>query len=149
MKAALIEFFERELLKVKEEIGLYANETDLWAVPSGIANSGGTLCLHLIGNLNHFIGATLGHSGYARQRDLEFSARNVPRAELLQQLDVTMAVVNKTLQAFPESDFNKTFPLDKHGKTVSNAYMILHLITHLNYHLGQLNYHRRLVTGAS
>lgn len=146
MKASLIEFFERELLKVKEEIGLYPNERDIWEIPPGIANSGGTLCLHLIGNLNHFIGATLGNSGYVRNRELEFSARNVPRAELIEQLDATVEVVGKTLQAFPESDFDKNFPLDKHGKEVTNAYMILHLLTHLNYHLGQINYHRRLIT---
>lgn len=148
MKTSLLEFFERELLKVKEEIGLYAQESDIWVVRPGIANSGGTLCLHLIGNLNHFIGATLGHSGYVRNRDLEFSARNVPRAELIRQLDATIEIVNNTLQAFPENDFDKNFPLDKHGKEVSNAYMILHLLTHLNYHLGQINYHRRLISGA-
>ncbi|MBL7825127.1 MAG: DinB family protein [Saprospiraceae bacterium] len=147
MKAYLIEFFDRELLKLKEEISLYAQEQDLWVVSSGISNSAGNLVLHLMGNLNHFIGATLGNTGYVRQRDLEFSNKDVPRAELLERLDETRQVVSTTLQDFDPASFEHPFPLEKHGQVVSNGYMLLHLLTHLNYHLGQVNYHRRLIGG--
>lgn len=146
MKTSLLEFFERDILRVKDEIGLYANEADLWTIQDGISNSAGNLVLHLIGNLNHFIGATLGHSGYIRQRDLEFSLKNVPRETLLQRLDETAAIVTQTIAALSPNDFEQNFPLDKHGKTVSTTYMVLHLLTHLNYHLGQINYHRRLIS---
>lgn len=138
-------FFERDLLKLKAEIEGYTDENKLWIIKEGISNSGGNLCLHIIGNLKHFIGATLGNSGYVRHRDDEFALKNIPRSELLKQLDETIVVVNKTLTGLTEKDLTKNFPLEKHGKVVTTGHMLLHLLTHLNYHLGQVNYHRRLV----
>ena len=146
LKENLLEFFERDLLKLKEEIGLYPEESAIWEIRPGISNSAGNLCLHLVGNLNHFIGAVLGNTGYIRQRDEEFSLKNIPRTELLLSVDQTILVLKTTLQGFSESDFDKIYPLEKHGKVVTTRYMILHLLTHLNYHLGQINYHRRLLT---
>jgi hypothetical protein len=143
MTSILLEFFERELLKLREEIGLYAEESAIWEVRGDIANSAGTLCLHLTGNLKHFIGATLGNTGYIRQRDLEFSLRNVPREELIAGIDEVRAEIKQVLLSFPETALDQIYPLEKHGQIVSNRYMLLHLLTHLNYHLGQVNYHRR------
>jgi uncharacterized damage-inducible protein DinB len=137
--------FERDLLKLKEEINLYKNEEHLWVVKAGISNSAGNLCLHLIGNLNHFIGATLGNTGYVRQRDLEFSTKNTPRAELNADLDNVTALVTSVLSNLEAKDYEKNFPLMKHDKVVTTEHMLLHLLTHLSYHLGQINYHRRLV----
>lgn len=141
----LLEFFERELLKVKEEIALYKDESLIWETSLGINNSTGNLCLHLIGNLQHFIGAVLGNTGYIRQRELEFSTKNVPREQLLSSLDEVIEMIKKTLQNVSEADFDKIYPLEKHGQVVTTRYMLLHLLTHLNYHLGQINYHRRLI----
>ncbi len=145
LKEILLEFFERELLKLKEEIGLYTEGSTIWEIRPGISNSAGNLCLHLIGNLNHFIGAVLGNTGYIRQRDDEFALKNIPRSELILNIDQTILMLKNTLQECSEADFGKTYPLDKHGKVVTTRYMLLHLLTHLNYHLGQVNYHRRLV----
>jgi uncharacterized damage-inducible protein DinB len=139
--------YERDLLKLKEEINLYKSEADLWVVKAEISNSGGNLCLHLIGNLNHFIGTTLGNTGYVRQRDLEFSRKNIDRKELNTELDKVIEVVNKTLSGLSAEDYEKNFPLTKHDKVVTTEHMLLHLLTHLNYHLGQVNYHRRLING--
>ncbi len=145
LKDNLLEFFERELLKLKAEIGIYAEESVIWEICPGISNSAGNLCLHLIGNLQHFIGAVLGNTGYIRQRDDEFSLKNIPRTELLLNIDQTLLVLKSTLQGFSESDFDKIYPLEKHGMVVTTQYMLLHLLTHLNYHLGQVNYHRRML----
>lgn len=145
LKAALVEIFERDIRKVMSEIALYENEADLWTLKGEISNSAGTLCLHLVGNLNHFIGATLGNTGYVRTREVEFSARNVPRAEIMENLEKAISVVVNALNGLSEADFNANFPSEKHGKVVSMSYMLLHLLTHLNYHLGQINYHRRLI----
>lgn len=145
LKATLIEFFERDLLKVKEEISLYEQEQDLWVIPPGIHNSAGNLTLHLVGNLNHFIGATLGNTGYLRQREAEFSLRNVPRTTLFSMLDDTILAVKDSLQNLSDADLEENFLLEKHGKIVSVTHMLLHLSTHLSYHLGQINYHRRLL----
>lgn len=137
--------FERDLLKVISELNAYQNEADMWIVRNEISNSAGNLCLHLIGNLNHFMGATLGNSGYIRTREVEFSAKNVPRKEMIDSLYETISMVTSTLSKLSEADFEAEFPLDKHGRRVSTAYMVLHLLTHLDYHLGQINYHRRLI----
>ena len=146
LKEILEEFLERELLKLKEEIALYPEEASIWALRPGISNSAGNLCLHLIGNLNHFVGAILGNTGYIRQRELEFSLKNVARAELISDLEKTIIMLKKAFENLTEADLDKTYPLEKHGKVVTTRYMLLHLLTHLNYHLGQVNYHRRLIS---
>jgi hypothetical protein len=141
----LADFFERDMLKLKEEISLYKDETNFWKIENQISNSAGNLCLHLIGNLNHFIGATLGNTGYVRQRELEFSSKNIPRNELLSEIDKLFPIVVNTLKKLNEADFEANFPLEKHGLIVKTDYMLFHLLTHLNYHIGQINYHRRLL----
>lgn len=141
----LAEIFERELIKLKEEINLYKDESNLWKVEKQISNSAGNLTLHLIGNLNHFIGATLGNTGYVRERDLEFSSKNIPASELNHKIDALIPVVVNTLNNMQATDLEADFPLEKHGKIVRTDYMLLHLLTHFNYHLGQINYHRRLL----
>ena len=145
LKEALSEFFERDLRKLIEEINLYKDEDKVWEIKDGISNSAGNLCLHLIGNLNHFIGATLGHTGYVRHRDDEFALKNIPRQDLLINIENTIVIVKDTLNDLAEEDLAKDFPLEKHGKIVSTAHMLVHLAMHLGYHLGQINYHRRLI----
>lgn len=137
--------FERDLKRFRSEITAYEQETDLWKLVGNINNSPGNLCLHLIGNLNHFIGATLGNSGYVRKRDKEFSDQNVPRAEMLLELDKVSSMIPLVLHQISEEDLHKPYPLDfssKKGEFTTFAFL-LHLSTHLNYHLGQVNYHRR------
>lgn len=145
IKEALLEIFERDLGKLKEEISLYTTENNLWKTEKQISNSGGNLALHLIGNLNHFIGATLGNTGYVRERDKEFSDKNIPVQEILNSIDSTINVVKNTLTQLSSEDFEKIFPLEKHGQIVKTDFMLLHLLAHLEYHLGQINYHRRLM----
>jgi len=145
LKETLIELFERDLQKLITEINLYRDEDNLWLVKEGISNSAGNLCLHLVGNLNHFIGATLGDTGYVRYRDDEFSLKNIPRQDLLINIENCILIVKNTLAKLSAEDLQKDFPLEKHGETVSTTHMLVHLFGHLSYHLGQLNYHRRLL----
>lgn len=145
LKDALIEYFERDLNRLKKEINLYANEESLWETGGEITNSAGNLCLHLVGNLKHFVGAILGGSGFARERDKEFSSKNVTRIELIAEIDHTIEVVKNSLNKLSNEDFEKDFPIEKRDKIVKTDFMMLHLLTHFNYHLGQINYHRRLL----
>ena len=145
IKETLNELFERDLQKLKTEINLYKDEDNLWVIKEGISNSAGNLCLHLIGNLNHFIGATLGNSGYVRHRDDEFNLKNIPRQDLIINIDNCMLIVSNTFSKLTAADMEKEFPLEKHGTIVSTMQMLLHLFGHLSYHLGQINYHRRLL----
>lgn len=145
IKSSLIEFFERDLIKLKEEIGFYTDENSIWILQGEIQNSAGNLCLHLTGNLKHFIGTTLGNTGYIREREREFTLKNIPQKDLITDIDSTTKIVLDTLNKLTAEDLEKTFPLEKHGKKVTVENMLIHLFGHFNYHLGQINYHRRLI----
>ncbi|MGM9509635.1 DinB family protein [Larkinella sp. GY13] len=137
--------FTRDLLRLKREIELYQDEANLWIADRGITNPAGNLCLHLVGNLNTYIGAVFGHTGYIRHRELEFSLRDIPRSELLQQVDETIQVVLDALDQVREEQLQEEYPLLVFDEKTSTEYLLVHLTTHLTYHLGQINYHRRLL----
>jgi hypothetical protein len=144
LKEALIEIFERDLNRLLNEMKLYSDENNIWITKAGISNSAGNLCLHLLGNLNYYIGNGLGHTGYVRYRVDEFALKNIPRADLVTNIQNCLLVVKNSLVNLPEAEFEKDFPIDVFGKPVSTVFMLVHLTTHLTYHLGQINYHRRL-----
>ena len=108
-------------------------------------NSGGNLCLHLLGNLNTYIGAELGKSGYVRQRDLEFSMKDIPKTELFEKIESLIEIVDSTFKQLLEEDLKKDYPTEALGYRMTTGYFLIHLLAHLNYHLGQINYHRRLL----
>jgi uncharacterized damage-inducible protein DinB len=137
--------FTRDLNKLKTEIEAYQNEEVIWKTDKNILNSAGNLCLHLVGNINHFIGSILGNSGYIRNRELEFSLKNVARQELIQQIESTIEIVNSSLEKLSADDMAKEYPIEPLGYTMTTEYFLIHLIGHLEYHLGQINYHRRLL----
>ncbi|PRB06556.1 DinB superfamily protein [Chryseobacterium sp. MYb7] len=137
--------FNRDLNKLKIEIEAYQNEENLWIIDKSIANSAGNLCLHLIGNINHFIGAQLGSTGYIRHRELEFSLKDVPRAELIEKIEATIAMIDSVLPQLSEEDVKKEYPLVVFESKMTTDYFLIHLVAHLDYHLGQINYHRRLL----
>ncbi|MBL0049040.1 MAG: DUF1572 family protein [Bacteroidetes bacterium] len=142
----LAEVYERGIHALIAELKLYADEKTIWNIEKEISNSAGNLCLHLIGNLNHFIGSVLGNTGYVRNRDAEFSSKNIPRTELIATLEQTTDVVKKTLLKLTPADLEKEFPLEIMGMKNATAFWLVHFACHLNYHLGQINYHRRLIT---
>ena len=137
--------FSRDLLKLKAEIELYKDEKNIWITDKNIANSGGNLCLHLIGNLNTYIGREIGKTEYIRNRDLEFTQKDVARTDLINKIDDTVAVVQNALSKLTEQELNKEYSLLVFDKKTSMEYLLVHLATHLSYHLGQINYHRRLL----
>lgn len=136
------------LEKLETELLLYADEADLWLKPEGIGNSAGNLCLHICGNLQHFIGAVLGKIGYERDRPAEFSRRNVARTEILDEIQRTRAAVYSALENLSDDVYGSTYPVEVFGHPTSTAYFLKHLCGHLQYHLGQINYHRRLLAKA-
>lgn len=146
LKESLQSLFVRDLLRLKSEIEQYKNEDNLWLIEKEISNSTGNLCLHLIGNLNTFIGGELGKTGYVRDRPLEFSQKNIPRTELIQKIEETIEVVKQAIGNLNASDLDKDYPLVKVVEGGSSiGFMLIHLLGHLTYHLGQINYHRRLL----
>lgn len=137
--------FNRDLQRLIAEIEQYNSEADIWKVTGQIKNSGGNLCLHLIGNLNTYIGGVLGKSGYVRNRELEFSSRNIPRQELIQKIKDTIGMINRTLDNFDCTLLETEYPIQVLDHKTSTEFLLVHLTTHLTYHLGQINYHRRLI----
>jgi hypothetical protein len=138
-------FFERDLDKLIEEINLFKNENDIWKTKEGIINSAGNLTMHLLGNLNHFIGKTLANTDYVRKRDEEFSVKNISREKLISDLNSLKETIKNTLPNLSEEDLKKDFPLPIRDQTFSTGNMLIFLLAHLNYHLGQVNYLRRLL----
>ena len=141
----LIRIFKRDLDKLKVEVMSYKDESNLWLLEKEITNSAGNLCLHIVGNLNHFIGFVLGSTGYIRKRDLEFSLKNVSRGDMLIQIDNTIVMVEETLSKLPIENLENEYPLLVFKEPMTTEYFLVHLTTHLSYHLGQINYHRRLL----
>jgi hypothetical protein len=137
----------RELALLTRELEAYPTEADIWKELPGITNSAGTLVLHLAGNLQHFIGAELGGTGYVRQRDLEFSRRGVSRAELKAELERATAAVERTLGSDRAFDWTARSSVAGGKYTVQLGDWLLQLVSHLGYHVGQVDYHRRMVTG--
>lgn len=137
--------FSRDLNKLKEEIESYQNETQIWTTDKNISNSAGNLCLHLIGNLNTYIGAEIGKTGYIRDRPLEFSAKDIPQSELINKIEDTILVVNNALDTLTDKDLESIYPQLVFEKEMTTGFFLVHLSTHLAYHLGQINYHRRLL----
>lgn len=145
MKTALLKLFDLQLSKLSAELSLYADEKLLWKIAPNISNSGGNLCLHLIGNLNHFIGAILKNTGYIRHREDEFTQKYIPVKVMQTQIEETKQMVKNTIETLNQSDFDKIYPLNVFGTEMTTTYFLIHLTGHLNYHLGQLNYHRRMI----
>ena len=142
---AIMQLFDRDLNKLLVEIDGFTIEENLWITEGNVINSAGNLCLHIVGNLNHFIGAIIGENGYIRKREMEFSNKNIPIGELKRLISETIIIVNKSLQSFIESKLKSTYPIQVFGEDMTYEYFLIHLVAHLNYHLGQINYLRRIL----
>lgn len=137
----------RDLDTLAGQIGSYPDDASLWRVGGSIKNSAGTLALHLVGNLEHYVGAVLGGTGYVRDRDREFGDRDVPRDEILGRLARCQETVLSTLGRLSDDDVRAPYPgeLPPAFGDVSTHLFLTHLVWHLGWHLGQVDYHRRLL----
>ena len=144
LSSALAHFYERDIRKLIEEVNLFRNEEDLWRTQGSVKNSGGNLVLHIIGGLNHLIGATLAQTGYVRDRDREFISKGVERKYLVVQLEKLIPMINETMNSFTEEQMEAEYPIFFDSPKTSTRYVLVQLLLHLNYHLGQVNYLRRI-----
>jgi len=140
----LANFYERDIRKLIEEVNLFKNEEDLWRTQGSVKNSGGNLVLHIIGGMNYLIGATLAQTGYVRDRDQEFIRKDVARKDLVAQLAELIPMINETLIALTPEQMEAEFPIFFDKPKTSVSYVLVQLLSHLNYHLGQVNYLRRI-----
>lgn len=140
------EILLRDLQTLKLEIEAFKKDGDLWLVEGQITNSAGNLALHICGNLNHFIGAGLGKTGYVRNRDLEFSLKNISKTEIIAKIDGTFEMIKTTFLHLTEQNLEEKYPSLFLGKEVKKGELLLILTSHLAYHLGQINYLRRMIS---
>ncbi len=145
MKQVFVDIYSRDIDKLRTEISMFKDEAHLWQVTGSISNSAGNLCLHLAGNLCHFIGLHIGQTPYERNREAEFSLKDIPVETLISKIDHAKTVVIDALQKMQEGYLEKEFPLEWNGEKKTTGFMLVHLSSHLNYHLGQINYLRRML----
>ncbi len=141
----LLRLYARDLEKLADEISAFRKEDNLWRIEGDIKNTAGNLCLHLIGNLNHFIGAVIGKTGYVRHRETEFTNKGIPRQEMIRSVHETKLIVIDSLEKMDIQLLSSHYPIDVFGEKMTYGYFLMHLISHLNYHLGQINYLRRIL----
>lgn len=146
--ADLSRLITRELASLRDELLAYPDEQSIWAVPKGLPNSAGNLALHLVGNLRFFIGTQLGATGFVRDRDAEFGKKGVPRAEVVKSIETAADEVTRTLATLDAAELAKPFPVEVGGHRINTGLFLQHLASHLAYHLGQVDYHRRIVTAS-
>ncbi len=137
--------FIKGLESLKTEISSFQKEESMWKLAPGISNSAGNLALHLVGNLNHFIGAQIGNTGYVRERDLEFSDKNVPRETILGSIEKTIGMIENSFKNLNDETLKTLLKLNTAGELKTGIEVLLHLLSHFNYHLGQINYCRRML----
>jgi hypothetical protein len=136
----------RELEGFKRELALFPDDEAVWTTLPGVTNSAGNLALHLAGNLEHFIGAVLGRTGYVRNRDREFGQRSGPRENIYAELDKAIAVVRKVLPQVSDAALDQDFPEAVMGSKFRTGTFLVHLCSHAGFHLGQAGYLRRIMT---
>lgn len=137
----------RELESFERELTLFSDESQLWRTAPGVTNAAGNLALHVCGNLQHFVGHCLGATGYVRDRDAEFSRRDLSRDLVIAELRKTAEVVQTTLAAVTDDQLSRPFPEAVGGVTIGTGLFLTHLVSHLGFHLGQAGYLRRMLTG--
>ena len=145
LNTILADFYERDIRKLIEEINLFKNEEDLWRTEGAVRNSAGNLVLHIIGGTNYLIGNKLADTGYVRNRDQEFIQKGVDRKVLASQLNLLIDMVKNALNGLSPEQMDAEYPMLFDDKKVSNSYLLVQLLAHLNYHLGQINYLRRIL----
>jgi hypothetical protein len=137
--------FQKDLVRLSDEMKQFKDTSNLWKTTGGISNTAGNLCLHINGNLNHFIGAIIGGSGYVRNRPAEFDTKDVPVDLLVEMTHATTRMLASTIDNIQPESLEKSYPIEVFGEPISTGYFLLHLHGHLNYHLGQINYLRRIL----
>ena len=147
LRSAVTTVMLRELGAVRRSIEAYPDDQSPWAERPGLPNAGGTLALHIAGNLRHFVGLGLGGVAYVRDRDAEFSRRGVTRAAIVAELDAAREALERGMAATTDAMLADPYPEPIAGRRVSTGDFLVHLAAHLAWHLGQLDYHRRVVTG--
>lgn len=147
LASELSALYLRDIQRLIQELQAFPDTASLWKTAPGVSNAAGTLALHLEGNLREFIGRQMGKIPFERDRPLEFSARGVEQAELVARLEAVKASIPKVIASLTDAELAAPNSELYMGQPISRHQFLVHLNGHLNYHLGQIDYLRRFVTG--
>jgi hypothetical protein len=147
LSSELAALFARDIARLIQELQAFPDTESVWKTAPGVSNSAGTLALHLEGNLREYIGHQLGRIAYSRQRPLEFSTRGVEQAELVSRLESVKEMIPRVIRGLSDSQLESQYPEDVLKKPITTRLFLIHLLAHLSYHLGQVDYLRRVTTG--
>jgi hypothetical protein len=143
----LAQLYARDLRRLRQQIAAFPDTESLWRTAPGVTNAAGTLALHLEGNLREYIGRQLGRIEYVRDRPLEFSARGMDQRAMGERIAAVAAVIPGVIQGLSEEVLASAYPADILDTPLTTRQCLMHLNGHLNYHLGQIDYLRRVTTG--
>jgi uncharacterized damage-inducible protein DinB len=146
LSAELSILYARDLKRLIQEIQAFPDDQALWQVRPGVTNPAGNLALHLEGNLREYIGRQLGGAAYTRQRPLEFSSKDLPAAEIAARLTAVLELVPPVIAGLSEEQLDAQYPEEVYKPVMTTRQLLLHLYSHFSYHLGQIDYLRRILT---
>jgi len=145
----LATLFSRDLTRLIQELQAFGSDEILWQRAPGVKNPAGNLVLHLEGNLREYVGRQLGNVAYSRVRDREFALAEVSRDELVERMEQVRELVTKVVAGLSDADLAATYPERVLEAPLSSHDFLIHLHGHLNFHLGQIDYLRRILTEGS
>lgn len=120
-------------------------EDQLWYRPNRASTSAGIILTHLIGNITQYVISGLGNAPDRRTRDREFD--NPPRlskSELRQSLSTTLQEAITVLQRLAPTDIRSEYRIQ--GFSLSFLEVVIHVIEHFSYHIGQMAYITKMLT---
>jgi hypothetical protein len=146
LAADLAELVTRDLRRLAQAIVAFPDDAALWTAAPGITNTAGNLVLHLEGNLKEYIGRQLGGVPDRRHRQREFSQTGFTREEMRGRVETLGQTIPGIIRRLTEADLSRAFPEMVFGRELSTVQFLVHLLGHFNYHLGQIDSLRRVLT---
>ncbi len=143
----LATFFHRDLTRLGQQIEAFRNDEALWRTLPGVSNAAGNLALHIEGNLREYVGRQLGKLPYSRNRELEFSLRGLSKHELGTRIAELRRSIPSIIEELSSEQMEMEYPEVVLEIAISTQEFLIHLYGHMNWHLGQIDYLRRILSG--
>jgi uncharacterized damage-inducible protein DinB len=120
------------------------SDEQIWRRDHANENTIGNLMLHLCGNVQQWIGYSVGGDADTRDRPAEFSATNLDRATLQAKLKGTIDHALEILKRVPQDDLAKVIQTQNGQSTVLEA--IYQVVGHFQQHAGQIIFATKQMT---
>lgn len=147
LASGLAQLFGRDLTRLIQQIDAFPSDDMLWRRPPGITNAAGNLALHIEGNLREYIGRQLGGRPYERIRAREFTSSGLTRQEVKARITALAEVIPNIVDGLSTAQMEAQYPEVVLETPLSTAAFLVHLHGHLNWHVGQIDYLRRVLSG--